>query len=279
MDRGGLVGADGATHCGAFDVTYMACLPNMVVMAPSNEAELIHMVATAAAIDDRCAGVVARRAGCGGGGTGWRAGWLGVQPPGKCGGACGGQLPRRFPMRMQRVQGRSGCWRCACRSAPWCEMGGNGMCGAASLSALLPVSAPKQPPTSNTPHAPHQHSHPWGHMHTPIIPYTHTLPARTNPTALCLASQAFVLPIPAWQRRWHRPGSRGHHPGLQGRAPGGALVVWVLLWHVPRCFLGGGRGVGARVRRGALGPGARPGKQCEQCSRCLCQQLGDCHLT
>jgi 1-deoxy-D-xylulose-5-phosphate synthase len=44
MDRGGLVGADGATHCGAFDVTYMATLPNMIVMAPSDEAELIHMV-------------------------------------------------------------------------------------------------------------------------------------------------------------------------------------------------------------------------------------------
>ncbi|KAE8660115.1 putative 1-deoxy-D-xylulose-5-phosphate synthase [Hibiscus syriacus] len=49
----GLVGADGPTHCGAFDVTFMACLPNMVVMAPSDEAELFHMVATAAAIDDR----------------------------------------------------------------------------------------------------------------------------------------------------------------------------------------------------------------------------------
>ena len=47
------MGADGATHCGAFDVTYMACLPNMVVMAPSNEAELVHMVATSVAIDDR----------------------------------------------------------------------------------------------------------------------------------------------------------------------------------------------------------------------------------
>lgn len=53
MDRAGLVGADGATHCGAFDVAYMACLPNMVVMAPSNEAELINMVATCAEIDDR----------------------------------------------------------------------------------------------------------------------------------------------------------------------------------------------------------------------------------
>lgn len=53
MDRAGLVGADGPTHCGAFDVTYMACLPNMVVMAPCDEAELFHMVATAAAIDDR----------------------------------------------------------------------------------------------------------------------------------------------------------------------------------------------------------------------------------
>lgn len=53
MDRAGLVGADGPTHCGAFDVAYMACLPNMIVMAPSDEAELMHMVATAAKIDDR----------------------------------------------------------------------------------------------------------------------------------------------------------------------------------------------------------------------------------
>ncbi|KAL2551318.1 1-deoxy-D-xylulose-5-phosphate synthase [Forsythia ovata] len=53
MDRAGLVGADGPTHCGAFDIAYMACLPNMIVMAPSDEAELMHMVATAAAIDDR----------------------------------------------------------------------------------------------------------------------------------------------------------------------------------------------------------------------------------
>lgn len=53
MDRAGLVGADGATHCGAFDVTYMASLPNMVVMAASDEVELINMVATAASINDR----------------------------------------------------------------------------------------------------------------------------------------------------------------------------------------------------------------------------------
>ncbi|KAG9143030.1 hypothetical protein Leryth_006280 [Lithospermum erythrorhizon] len=53
MDRAGLVGADGPTHCGSFDVTFMACLPNMVVMAPADEVDLFHMVATAAAIDDR----------------------------------------------------------------------------------------------------------------------------------------------------------------------------------------------------------------------------------
>ncbi|XP_061349888.1 probable 1-deoxy-D-xylulose-5-phosphate synthase 2, chloroplastic [Gastrolobium bilobum] len=53
LDRAGLVGADGPTHCGAFDTTFMACLPNMVVMAPSDETELMHMIATAAAIDDR----------------------------------------------------------------------------------------------------------------------------------------------------------------------------------------------------------------------------------
>eukprot|EP00238_Polyblepharides_amylifera_P009551 CAMPEP_0196574322 /NCGR_PEP_ID=MMETSP1081-20130531/4057_1 /TAXON_ID=36882 /ORGANISM="Pyramimonas amylifera, Strain CCMP720" /LENGTH=738 /DNA_ID=CAMNT_0041892313 /DNA_START=130 /DNA_END=2346 /DNA_ORIENTATION=- len=51
MDRAGLVGADGPTHAGAYDVAYLACLPNMIVMAPSDEAELVHMVATANAID------------------------------------------------------------------------------------------------------------------------------------------------------------------------------------------------------------------------------------
>ncbi|WP_170263534.1 1-deoxy-D-xylulose-5-phosphate synthase [Blastochloris sulfoviridis] len=52
IDRAGLVGADGATHAGAFDVAYMGVLPGMVVMAPADEAELVHMVATAAAYDD-----------------------------------------------------------------------------------------------------------------------------------------------------------------------------------------------------------------------------------
>ena len=51
LDRAGLVGADGATHAGAFDLAYLACLPNMTVMAASDEAELVHMVATAAAHD------------------------------------------------------------------------------------------------------------------------------------------------------------------------------------------------------------------------------------
>ncbi|MEQ8343192.1 MAG: 1-deoxy-D-xylulose-5-phosphate synthase [Marinovum algicola] len=52
IDRAGLVGADGATHAGAFDVAFMANLPGMVVMAAADEAELVHMVATAAAHDD-----------------------------------------------------------------------------------------------------------------------------------------------------------------------------------------------------------------------------------
>lgn len=51
MDRAGLVGADGATHAGSFDVTYMASLPNMVTMAPSNEVELVNMIATMSAYD------------------------------------------------------------------------------------------------------------------------------------------------------------------------------------------------------------------------------------
>ncbi|MGF1552268.1 MAG: 1-deoxy-D-xylulose-5-phosphate synthase [Paracoccaceae bacterium] len=53
IDRAGLVGADGATHAGSFDIAYLACLPNFVVMAAGDEAELVHMVATARAIDDR----------------------------------------------------------------------------------------------------------------------------------------------------------------------------------------------------------------------------------
>ena len=51
MDRAGLVGSDGATHAGSFDLAYLCCLPNFVVMSPSDEAELVHMVATAAAYD------------------------------------------------------------------------------------------------------------------------------------------------------------------------------------------------------------------------------------
>src|SRR5262249_6530322 len=53
MDRAGLVGADGATHAGAFDIAYLGCLPNMVLMAAADELELMHMVATGAMTDDR----------------------------------------------------------------------------------------------------------------------------------------------------------------------------------------------------------------------------------
>ena len=53
MDRAGPVGADGATHSGTFDLAYLGCLPGMVIMAPSDEAELMHAVATSVTIDDR----------------------------------------------------------------------------------------------------------------------------------------------------------------------------------------------------------------------------------
>ena len=53
MDRAGLVGADGATHAGSFDIGYMGALPGMVLMAAADEAELAHMISTAVAIDDR----------------------------------------------------------------------------------------------------------------------------------------------------------------------------------------------------------------------------------
>ena len=53
MDRAGLVGADGATHAGVYDIAYLGCLPNFVLMAAADEAELVHMTTTAWAIDDR----------------------------------------------------------------------------------------------------------------------------------------------------------------------------------------------------------------------------------
>ncbi len=53
LDRAGLVGADGPTHAGAFDIAYLGCLPDFVIMAAADEAELMHMVATQVAIDDR----------------------------------------------------------------------------------------------------------------------------------------------------------------------------------------------------------------------------------
>ncbi|MCB8820268.1 1-deoxy-D-xylulose-5-phosphate synthase [Microvirga rosea] len=52
LDRAGLVGADGPTHAGSFDLAFLGCLPNMVIMAAADEAELVHMVATAAAYED-----------------------------------------------------------------------------------------------------------------------------------------------------------------------------------------------------------------------------------
>src|SRR5258705_4336877 len=53
LDRAGLVGADGPTHAGSFDVAYLGCLPGFIIMAAGDEADLVHMVATQVAIDDR----------------------------------------------------------------------------------------------------------------------------------------------------------------------------------------------------------------------------------
>jgi 1-deoxy-D-xylulose-5-phosphate synthase len=53
IDRAGLVGADGPTHGGAFDLTFLGCLPNLAICAPANEVELVHMIHTLAKIDDR----------------------------------------------------------------------------------------------------------------------------------------------------------------------------------------------------------------------------------
>ena len=52
IDRAGLVGADGATHAGIYDLAYLSCLPNMIIMCPADESELVHMTNTAALYDD-----------------------------------------------------------------------------------------------------------------------------------------------------------------------------------------------------------------------------------
>ncbi|HTT71860.1 MAG TPA: 1-deoxy-D-xylulose-5-phosphate synthase [Anaeromyxobacteraceae bacterium] len=65
LDRGGLVGADGKTHQGAFDLVYLRCVPNLVVMAPSDENEMRHMLATALAHDGPAAFRFPRAAGAG----------------------------------------------------------------------------------------------------------------------------------------------------------------------------------------------------------------------
>ena len=65
IDRGGLVGADGGTHNGAFDLSFLTCLPNMVVMAPADEAECRQMLSTAYAIDGPTAVRYPRGSGCG----------------------------------------------------------------------------------------------------------------------------------------------------------------------------------------------------------------------
>jgi 1-deoxy-D-xylulose-5-phosphate synthase len=57
MDRAGLVGADGPTHAGSFDGAYLGCLPGFILMAAADEADLVHMVATQVAIDDRPSGL------------------------------------------------------------------------------------------------------------------------------------------------------------------------------------------------------------------------------
>ncbi|WP_379553217.1 1-deoxy-D-xylulose-5-phosphate synthase [Qipengyuania sp. DGS5-3] len=83
IDRAGLVGADGATHAGSFDVTYLATLPNFVVMAAGDEAELVHMTYTAAEYDD---GPIAVRYPRGGG--------VGVELP---------EVPQKLPIGKGRI--------------------------------------------------------------------------------------------------------------------------------------------------------------------------------
>ncbi len=100
IDRAGFVGADGPTHCGAFDTTFLATLPGFVVMAAADEAELRHMVRTAAVHDE---GPISFRYPRGNG--------VGVDMP-------GGALPSRSARGASCARGAR--WRC-CRSARGCR--------------------------------------------------------------------------------------------------------------------------------------------------------------
>ena len=109
MDRAGLVGDDGPTHHGAFDIAYLRCLPNIVLMAPRDEAMLVHMLHTALATTrarSRCATRAA-------GGSAWRfpppgASWR-SGPARSCARAAGDGHPRRAArIRHRRRQGARG---------------------------------------------------------------------------------------------------------------------------------------------------------------------------
>ena len=94
MDRAGLVGADGPTHAGSFDLAYLAALPNFVLMAPADEAELTHMVATAAGINDRPSAIRYPR----GEGTGVARPAEGIPLPHRQGPRDPGRLVHRHPV-------------------------------------------------------------------------------------------------------------------------------------------------------------------------------------
>ncbi len=107
MDRAGLVGADGATHAGSFDLAYLGCLPGMVLMAPADEAELVHMVATAAAIDDRPSALrYPRGEGTGVGAAGARRGAGAGPRPHPARGRLGGDPVARHAARRRVARGR-----------------------------------------------------------------------------------------------------------------------------------------------------------------------------
>ena len=138
IDRAGLVGADGPTHAGSFDVAYLSCLPGFVVMAAADEVELKHMVATAAAIDDRPSAFRYPR------GEGW-----GLDMPEE--GAAAGNRARARAARgfgrcaavirrtARRMPGRGGP---ACRARPFGDRRGCAFCQAAGSRSHPAACAP-----------------------------------------------------------------------------------------------------------------------------------------
>ena len=197
LDRAGLVGADGPTHAGAFDVAYLGCLPGFVLMAASDEAELVHMVATQVAIDDRPSALRYPR-----GGGPWRAAAGGRQALGD----------RQGPHLKGRPQGSAVVlWGAAGRMPESCRRAGRarplhhgGRCAFCQAARHRPAAAPGARARGAGDHRGGRH-------------WRLRLACLTNAGRTWRARRRAQSPLHDPAGHLHRPGHAGRHV-RQGRA-------------------------------------------------------------